>query len=405
VTSQAACQTACAGYSRWHYQPGTSACEGPDGTLLVTRERDVNDLDDDGDVDEIIRWRYVVVISECRVRADGVCEEHHQLYRCWSDADHPCDAPEAIGPDYWVPIGSGCQCVQAFGYPGCSTVAFHYHWYCRSSLYTTYYATGDPGDTAIPLDPWNEAGPHGVPFPTDEGASVWLGRPNLFVSTNEKQWTIELLGASADKYGIVSVAGYKPTDPPTQVPVAAVTGVVTDPGPPKKRTFTITLRPQPEWEKAELQRTDQGSDGPIYLRVRSYSHCSHVVAVGDRLDIQEGRFGVSDQDDYRITAITVFPEGVPVMDGGDHGIVAPTETGAWFDEPVWIDPDGEPRPEGGIRFFTEGPGLTPEHLYSLWLTMGGPAPEAYSMYAFDAGAGVHQYYRLVPEEIVGVPGG
>jgi hypothetical protein len=395
--SAAACQAACAGYDQHHFQPdGVPACEGPDQTLLVTYERDIDDIDNDPNTN-IIRWRYVVVINDCRV-VNGVCEEKHQLWRCWSDARHNCTNASAIGPAYWVPIGTGCQCTQVdqSTYPGCGSVNYHYWVYCRSSQYTTYYSEDDPGEAPPPDDPWSEAGPHGVPFPTDAGDSVWIGRPNLYVATNQKQWTIEITGKSADAYGVASVAGYDNNDPPGQVPVAAVTSVSVDPGPPKKLTITITFRPQPQWEKAEIQRVTQGQDGPVYLKVKSYSHCTHVATTGDQVELRDGRFGIPGVDDYRITSIYLFPDQVPVRDVG-HAIVAPSDTGIWYNDLVWIDPQGEPHFTGGVHFWTEGEGLTPDDLYTLWLTMAGPAADGYTMYAFDAAIGEYQYYRVEVE--------
>lgn len=63
------------------------ACEGPEGNLPVGYELDVDDLDGDGDTEETIRWRYVVVIDSCRVVGDE-CQERHWLYRCWKDDEH-----------------------------------------------------------------------------------------------------------------------------------------------------------------------------------------------------------------------------------------------------------------------------------------------------------------------------
>lgn len=66
---QADCDNHCAGWDHAVYLDGTAACEGPDNTLPVV-------YDNDG-----TRWRYVVVIDQCRIQGNE-CQEHHCLWRC-----------------------------------------------------------------------------------------------------------------------------------------------------------------------------------------------------------------------------------------------------------------------------------------------------------------------------------
>jgi len=96
IASAADCQQHCTslGYSRHYFQDsGTPACEGSEasgggaGNLPVIREPDVNDADGNGDVTEIVRWRYVMVVDNCETVGD-VCREQHRLFKCWCDDDH-----------------------------------------------------------------------------------------------------------------------------------------------------------------------------------------------------------------------------------------------------------------------------------------------------------------------------
>lgn len=89
VSSPAECDALCSsgGWDKCYYIAGNVACEGDNNDFPVMYEPDTQDLDDDDDTDETIRWRYVVVVSDCRV-VDGQCQEFHQLYRCWNDDDH-----------------------------------------------------------------------------------------------------------------------------------------------------------------------------------------------------------------------------------------------------------------------------------------------------------------------------
>ncbi|MCK4659485.1 MAG: IPTL-CTERM sorting domain-containing protein [Phycisphaerae bacterium] len=280
------------------------------------------------------------------------------------------------------------------GYPGADSVNYHYWCWCRCNTYSSYHSTEDPGDTEPPDGTWVETGPHGVPCPTDEGGIVWHAKKNLYVSSNEKEWTVELTGKSADKYGLGSVTGYDNGDPPGKVPVAAGTDIKTVNGPPKKRIFTFKLKPQPQWEVATFVRTEAGQNGPVYLTLKSYSQCVHVQLQDDKLILEDARFGVSLEDNFHITEIYVFPESVPINPEGEQILIAPPDSGAWMYEPVYHDPDGEPRPQGGIRWWTDGDGLTPDHLYAMTMTMAGFADTEYSMFAFDSVVHDYQCYRF-----------
>lgn len=278
---------------------------------------------------------------------------------------------------------------------------FHYHNYCRCSPGGSYHSLDDPEDAWPPDYPWSETGPHGVPFPPNPGGSVWVSKRNLYVSENQKEWTVEVTGNSADKYGARNPTGYDDGDPPQTVPIGVTTGARDEPGPPKKRIFTFTFRPQPEWEKVELVRTSKArDDGNLYMHVRSYSICSYVGQMEDRLDMLDLRFGVDGEDSSRITAIYLFPESVPIDPVGFHPIDAPPDSGMWFSEPVYVDPMGLERPLGGVRWWTDGEGLLPFHVCSLSMElMEGRAGNRYEMFAFDNIAGDFQTYDIEVIEV------
>jgi subtilisin-like proprotein convertase family protein len=367
---------------------GAVQLEGPDATTPVTYVG--------GN-----RIRYVVVVGPCRINAKtNECEEFHELWQC--ECNPPlflCLNATAIAPGVWVPIGSGddCECVtQVTDYPGCNVVNFHYHQYCRCGSSRSYYATDDPGATEPPGGPWTEPGPHGVPFPTECGGGTWVGRKNDYVPWQIKEWTVELIGMSADRYGAESCTGYDDATPPGTVPPVGDPVVRTYPGPPKKRTFEYTFDPQPEWEKVRLVRNglEPAAEGPVYLRIRTYSNCYGVWLFENRCVLSQGRFGVPGEDSSRVTEIYLFPESVPIDPDVWHWFSAPPATGAWLSEPVYVDPLGEPRPLGGVVWRSDGPGLEPEHVYGLSLDMISAADARYDMFAFDAGADLYRSFDV-----------
>lgn len=86
VSDPSGCAAACGGYDNIYFAEGDGACEGPDGSGLVIRSPDTDDIDGDGDTNEIVRWRYVVSVT-CAIQ-DGMCVEIYTLVRCWKDDAH-----------------------------------------------------------------------------------------------------------------------------------------------------------------------------------------------------------------------------------------------------------------------------------------------------------------------------
>ena len=82
-------------WDRCHFVDVTTdercACEDAHGKrggdLAVMHHPDRDDLDDDGDRGETVRWRYVVYVGTAEVTA-GRCREQHRLYRGWTDSEY-----------------------------------------------------------------------------------------------------------------------------------------------------------------------------------------------------------------------------------------------------------------------------------------------------------------------------
>jgi hypothetical protein len=266
----------------------------------------------------------------------------------------------------------------------------------------THSSTQDPGTTPPPEEPWEPVGEGGVPFPDDVGGKIWIGKNNLYWETNEKHWTLTLTGADADKYGVSSVHGYTNEDPPTEVPVGAVTGIKDVAGPPKQRIFTGKFVPQPEWEVIEIVRTDALMGGKsATMSVRIDTHCSQISTSSNTLWVDDGWFGTLG-DTLLVTEVVIFPDNALVDILGEHTFTAPVESGEWYYEFVYADPEGEPRPQGGVRWFTYGAGLWTENTYSMSLVMAGYADSSYSYYALDGITGDYRYFRLTAGEESGI---
>ena len=97
IASIKACETRRAEgkWDRRHFfdapRGGYCACESEHGkrrgNFAVCYEPDRDDLDDDGDRSEMIRWKFVVSVVRTRIVA-GRCQEHHRLLRGWTDDEY-----------------------------------------------------------------------------------------------------------------------------------------------------------------------------------------------------------------------------------------------------------------------------------------------------------------------------
>lgn len=69
---------------------------------------------------------------------------------------------------------------------------------------------------------------------------------------------------------------------------------------------------------------------------------------------------------------------------------APEHTGNWVPQFVFVDPNGDPRPNGGVRWTSDGPGLLVGETRNLGITMTGTADSSYVMFGLDASVGQFQ---------------
>ena len=85
----------------------------------------------------------------------------------------------------------------------------------------------------------------------------------------------------------------------------------------------------------------------------------------------------------RITEIHLFPLTVAVDTSVPPVFVASAGTGNWTSSFVTIDPEGTSRPLGGVKFVTDGGGLSPTDAYDLEFTMTSGVDFEYDMFAFE----------------------
>ena len=262
-----------------------------------------------------------------------------------------------------------------------------------------YYSTTNPGTTKPPASPWQNAS-GGYPMPTGVGESVWLAKLNGWVHDDVvKSYALRIQGPEPQKYGIAGVTGYIDSDGPLHTSsMAAVTGIKDIPGPPPAREFTITIKPQPDWEVFELQRTQAFREGPRDDYEAEHHHTCGWLSLGESgFDMYEAWFGTSG-DSTRTTQIVIFADDGEVVDDSEaHSLTAPG--GPWSASMVYVDRDGTART--GVQWTTTGEGLYAEDVYSLHVElMSSPEQhDTFSYYAWDDERARWVFYKvLIPPE-------
>jgi hypothetical protein len=149
----------------------------------------------------------------------------------------------------------------------------------------------------------------------------------------------------------------------------------------------------PDWEYIKLQNT--GSTQQFTnVSMWSIAFCFGSTTAGGGIE-GDTRVGCDCEGaggDVAITEITMVPQNVPIDMSIPPTFIAPPESGVWLSEWVFETPNGEPRPQGGVRWYTDGPGLVAGQSYTFGFSMLGDADVRYEVYALDAITGNLAFY-------------
>jgi len=268
----------------------------------------------------------------------------------------------------------------------------------QAAAWTTYVSYSDPGTTRPGSGaPWGLSGSPGFnTLPPNVGDMIWFGITNAHIATNTKSFTFTLTSPDASKFSPASLTGYVNTTPPTATP-GGITGITDGPG---TRTITGTLVPQPSWEVIKLVRTAAFAPGfnkanaSTFTQAEGSSHCSRTQASTNTVSFFDASFGVLDGPPILINEVLIFADSQAAGPNDDQLFSPPDYTGPWVGEIVFAGPDGEPRPQGGVRWFTEGEGLGAQEIYGQTFSMLGDADTGYSLYGFDQVSGQYYYFRI-----------
>ncbi len=272
---------------------------------------------------------------------------------------------------------------------------------------SAYWRTTPPG-AATPSAPgsgWTNTGGGNFTLTLPPGGSLYIAAENS--SNDNEQKTVDLVinQVTGDPANPDSTRWLEPREAvglrPPQANIAghyAINSNCFTANPPF-RHLCIVFEPCPSWEYIRFENI---SSQPRSFRLFPTfdSECAEkrrAASLGlpsDTLEIISGSFGVPGQmlNPQRITEIQIFPQFVEMDLASAAPITVTPGTGNWTPDPVFVDPFGNPRPLGGIRFWSDGFGMTPIDEYDCSITMQGIADAQYSVFAFDADAGEWQTF-------------
>ena len=222
------------------------------------------------------------------------------------------------------------------------------------------------------------------------GKSVWIAACNNTDDDKNKYFAIDLFFSSDDGplFELFLPKGFKTEDDEDEVVVTSLTeeSVTDQQGNDIGFRGRYKMTPQPKWERVELQNTSD-AEHTFTFTVKLWSKCSNMEKGFDfpTISVSNASFGAPGAmlGDPRVTEMWLFPRTALTDVEVSPTFSAPPETGAWTSEFVSVTPFGEPRPQGGVRFVSDGAGLAAGELFDLTFAMIDDADDGYEMYGFE----------------------
>lgn len=239
------------------------------------------------------------------------------------------------------------------------------------------------------------------------GGCIWIGIENAYVETNKKTLWINLkisptgkakhLGTNGTTGGPRPEAGGY-ADDGSAIPGSCTVGHQ-DPW----VTIRAEYEKQPAWEWVKLVNAHYMEIEIDILSVRNQTKCKKAVRSPRNesqglwnLDLFDASFGVEGwmANNTRITQIEIYPERCTIDAAAEPSFSANPSTGEWYPEYTFIDPRGDFRPTGGLRWVCVGEGLQAQEIYEMTVPLIGEADTMYEIFAWDEDGGEYQQFLM-----------
>jgi hypothetical protein len=224
----------------------------------------------------------------------------------------------------------------------------------------------------------------------------FLGIPNIENTDWQKVLTIVISGTGCDDLEADQAVGHYGANGKK-----TTKGTIFKPSPDEENKYPgckiikVYYPVQPGWEWVRIKNTGSGGNFTFTIQ-QAYTNCNERGKTPPYYECyyESGYFGGTDNmvGPMAITELWNFPREAAVDVGVPPTFIADPATGNWTADFVYADPDGEPRPQGGVRFSSDGAGLAGGDEYYYKFTMLENWENEYTLYFFDAVEG--EYYPL-----------
>lgn len=275
-----------------------------------------------------------------------------------------------------------------------------------SILYHIGPNTPDSNKTPVDGDGYWNDWPSGGIQDIDANTVIWIAKDNNESDEFEKTVTVELKGSNLDfdeaqrEMGGVKVNGEQPQVKETYGgPIQQKEGY--------RAGGTFNPKPSGEWIKL-VAESDNVDINEVKITCKTY-----YIPPFDK-DNWDYAVKLNTNEVYDppsrvlITEFWYFPEEVSIDTSVEPNFVGPDGSGDWTYQWVYEDPDEEPKPQGGVRWTTNGSGVADGQGYYTSFNCVGKGPEIVLEYLYDANATSFEPYipmRLwIPPCVTIIPG-
>ncbi len=239
--------------------------------------------------------------------------------------------------------------------------------------------------------------PHTVPV----GGAIYFGFMNN--ENPEEKKTVQLklnwINGTPGKFKNPKAVGHTSSGP--------VAGYVSSVG--SKTSISAHWKECPAWEYITLANASNQPQSVTISTTVSGSpttpaFCAEPTressgSLGDTLDtlaLNDVQLTIPSEltDPIQLTQLAVFPMHLETNPGVPPLLDAEPFTGQWLSQFVTQSPLGDPMPQGGFLFQSDGQGLSEFDRYSLQFAMHGHADALYAMFAFDAISGLWYDFEI-----------
>ncbi|MCD4652964.1 hypothetical protein K8T06_03415 [bacterium] len=245
----------------------------------------------------------------------------------------------------------------------------------------------------LPGQAWDVGG--GLDLTLPPGASTYFAFKNVLNLSNHKILTVLISGAiGGDPNNTIEILGagtqgFKTGDDTQTVPRSWNI----QPLPPNTMSITFNFGRQPLWERIQFRNI---SGNPVNYSITANCKCWNGQRWVYKCNLDNAAFGADGamDGDQRIKEVYYFPSTVPIDTSVPPLFMGPPGSGNWTYQFVFNDPDGNPRPLGGVEWTSDGAGLGPSEEYDTEFTMTEEADASYDVYAYDDEHSEYQLFHL-----------